>query len=90
MWFHEDSPRFTFQITGPQDFRTEKIKGYAFQKSLYIMVTGAGTIEVRLTLPRDGASTESFVMLEGQTIPVKAIELVSASAECYPITVWGV
>lgn len=87
----EDSSTFSFQTSAAMDFRaTVKRNGRPMSHALAVMVAGAGTVELRLKLPRDGAETETFVLTEGQTLPGKFVEIVSAESACFPITVWGV
>jgi len=84
----DDIPTFVFQITEATDFATVKRKGEPMWHCSHFKVTAAGTVVVRLKLPRDGAATESLELEAGETLCAKVAEIVSADAGCFPITVW--
>jgi len=90
MQTREAGPPFSFQVTQATDFRAAAVRGTApMVYAAVVTVKGAGTIVLRPKLPRDGVATESFVVIEGQSIPGQWVELVSADAGCFPVTVWG-
>jgi hypothetical protein len=84
----DDIPTFLFQISEATDFANIARKGNRMGHCTHFKVTAAGTVTVRLKMPRDGAGTEALVLEAGETMCGKVAEIVAADAGCFPITVW--
>lgn len=86
----EDAPPFLFEIAAATDFKTIERSGVAMSHAILLKVTGAGSLEVKLKIPRGGAATETLTMVDGEAIPGQFVGVVAADSGCYPIKVWGV
>lgn len=85
----DDLPTFVFEINAALAFATVTRKGKSMGHAETLRVTGAGMLEVKLKMPRDGHTTEVIMVLEGETIAGKFAEVVDADSGVYPILVSG-
>lgn len=85
----DDLPTFVFEIAAPLDFSTVVRKKKPMGHAQTLRVTGAGMLEVKLKMPRDGHLTEVVNVLEGETIAGKFAAVVDADSGVYPILVTG-
>lgn len=83
------SPTCAFQIaSGGVDFADIASGGVAWESVSFLKVSGAGVIEIRFAVPRDGHETETLTLEAGEALPGQIVELVVADPACYPIRVW--